>query len=162
MLNRIPEGMRRAARTVAMNNPSAIECQVYRKIITRTEGAEAGEFGGQPTLGGLGVLTNEEEEEVDYHPIGDAKVLFVEQYQPTKLHDTRDSSDARAESDALIVPVVENSFDLKDGDLVMVMPGAGIVIPYEVISVVSTVEIPPYVPKVRLAAQGDLDYSLLS
>jgi hypothetical protein len=158
MLNRIPQSMRNAARLVVIRHPNAVDCQVWRKRVTRVVGAEAGELGGLPTLGGMGVLDPEDEAQVDYDLLGDAKLLFAEPYTATKFNDQRDAAEARGETDALVESVTDGLFEVKDSDLVMVMPGAGVVVPYEVVNIVSTVDIPPYVPKVRLAAQGVMDF----
>ncbi len=48
------------------------------------------------------------------------------------------------------------AFDIRDGDLIMVQPGDGVVIPYEVTNVLNLVNIPPFVTKYELSAQGDL------
>lgn len=156
MLNEVPTALRKAARQMVTRHPNAIDCTVYRKTVTRTAGTEAGTIGGLPTLGGMAVLDNEDEAEVNFVPLGDGKVLFAGVYEGTKMNDRRDAADQQASSEALFEPETLGAFELKDSDLVMVMPGAGVVIPYEVVEVKNTVNIPPYLPKYMLAPQGDL------
>ena len=53
MLTNVPSAVNRMARNVVINHPNTWECQVFRKRVTRTDGAPVG---GLPTMGGLGVL----------------------------------------------------------------------------------------------------------
>lgn len=157
MLNNVAIAVRRGSRLVVLNHRNAIEATIMRRTVTRTAGAEAGTMGGLPTLGGIGVMDPEDEPEVDYAPLGPAKVLFAEPYQPTTMSDRRDAPEA-ATAIALIEPITEGLFDIKDGDLVMLSPGGGVVIPYEVTNVLNTVNIPPYAPRYELSAQGVLSF----
>lgn len=154
MLNRVAQGLRTANRTVVKHHPNSMECQVLRRSTTRTAGA-GGTLGGQPTLGGLGVMDPEDETEVDYEVLGDAYILFTGRFEPASLSDRRDAPESVV-GEATIEPVECDAFEPKDGDLVMVMPGGGVVVSYEVTKVLSTVNIPPYVPKYELSPQGDM------
>jgi len=82
--------------------------------------------------------------------------LFASTYEPTTFNDRKDAPEAVAMAEALIEPETEGLFEPRDSDLIMAMPGGGVVIPYEVTRVVNTVNIPPYVPKYQLSAQGDM------
>lgn len=156
MLNRVPEAARIANRAMVTRHPNAMVCQVWRKSVTRTLGAGATLVGGLPTLGGLAVLDQEDEAEVEYTLIGTGKVLFAGVYEGTTLNDSRDAAEGMATALASIEPDVAGAFEPKDSDLIMAEPGGGIVIPYEVTRVINAVNIPPYVPKYELSAQGDL------
>lgn len=156
MLNQVPQGLRIGARGMVLRHPNAMDCRVYRRRVVRTAGAEAGDMGGAPTLGGLGVMDTEDEPQVDYDDLGAGKVLFGGQnYAGAEMSDRRDFAEA-AEAEAMVEPITEGGFSCKDGDLVMVMPGAGVVVTYEVTSVLNTVNIPPFLEKYRLSPQGDL------
>ena len=154
MLNQVPNGMRVAQRGVVLRHPNAMDCQVWRRRVTRTDGAD-GELGGLPTLGGIGVTDSEDEPESDYELLGSGKVLFTGGYEGSVLQDNKDSAEGIT-GIALIEPLEAGSFTPKDSDLVMAMPGGGVVIPYEVTNVLNTVNIPPYVAKYELSPQGDL------
>lgn len=160
MLTAVPNALRIAARAMVTRHPNAFEAQVMRRNVTRTAGAEAGEAGGLPTLGGLAVMDPEDEAEVEYSLLGTARVLFTTMYEPSTMADNRESPEAAANALALIEPDLPGAFEPKDGDLVMLMPGAGVVIPYEVTNVLNQVNIPPYVPKYELSAQGDLSFAV--
>ena len=67
MLTNVPSAVNRMARNVVINHPNTWECQVFRKRVTRTDGAPVG---GLPTMGGLGVLDSEDEESIDYDHLG--------------------------------------------------------------------------------------------
>lgn len=156
MLTNVPTQLRVAARQMVMRHPNSMDCAVYRKVVMRTAGAGAGDVGGLPTMGGMAVLDNEDEPQVDYVPLGEGKLLFGGIYERTKLMDRRDAADQQASSEALVEPLILGAFEVKDSDLVMAMPGGGVVIPYEVVEVLNTVNIPPFLPKYMLAPQGDL------
>lgn len=156
MLNQVPIAARTAARVMTMRHPNAMACQVMRKNVTRTTGAESGNMGGLPTLGGLGVLDSQEEVEADYALLGDGFVLFTGVYERTEMVDRKDSPEQMAVSEAMVEPVQAGAWVPKDGDLVMVMPGGGVVLTYEVTKVMNTINIPPYAPKYELSALGDL------
>jgi hypothetical protein len=145
--------MRIAQRGVTLRHPNAMECQVWRKKVERTE-APGALLGGLPTLGGIGVTDNEDEPQVSYELLGDGKVLFTGRYEGTTLEDNKASAET-VTGVALIEPLQDKAFVPKDSDLVMILL-AGAVIPYEVTNVLNTVNIPPYVAKYELSPQGDL------
>ncbi len=158
MLTQVPTAMRRANRAVVLRHRNTFAALVMRRSVTRTFGAEDGMLGGLPTLGGGSVLAADDEPQVDYKRLGPARVLFTTAYEPTTMNDRRDASDQQPTALALIEPEVEGAFDIKDGDLVMLMPGAGVVVPYEVTNVISQVNIPPYVIRYELSAQGEMAF----
>lgn len=155
MLNQAAAAMRVANRAMVTRHRNAMDCQVYRKTVTRTAGAESGSLGGLPSLGGMGVIDSEDEAQVDFTLLGEGKVLFTQRYEGSTLADRRDNAEATT-GEALIEPNEEGAFEPKDGDLIMAMPGAGVVITYEVSRVLNVVNIPPYVAKYELEPQGDL------
>jgi hypothetical protein len=159
MLTQVPQALRVAARAMVTRHRNAFDAQVFRRTVTRTAGAESGQGGGRPTLGGLAVMDPEDEAEVDYVPLGNAKVLFTGQYEDTTLSSRRDFAEQMATSTALIEPDTQGAFEPKNGDLVMLFPGGGVVVPYEVTGITATVNIPPYVPRYELSAQGDLMFA---
>jgi hypothetical protein len=160
MLNNVALSLRRANRNVTLRHPNAIPCQLYRRQVTRTDGLAAGTMGGAPTLGGLGMLDSDDEPEVEYTLLGDAKVLMLGMMQPGGMSDARDTTEDEFETtrEASIEPITESAFEPKDADLVCVFPGGGIVVTYEVTKILATVHIPPYLAKVQMQAQGDLPF----
>lgn len=157
MLNQVPNALRIANRVMVMRHPNSMDCQLMRKAVTRTAGAEGGLLHNLPTLGGLGVMDNEDEAEVEYSPLGNGRVLFVGRYAGSTLSDRRDNAEAEV-GEAMIEPETEGAFEPRDGDLVMAMPGGGVVITYEVTKVFNAVNIPPYLPRYELTPQGDMTF----
>lgn len=109
MLNQVPQGLRIGARGMVLRHPNAMDCRVYRRRVVRTAGAEAGDMGGAPTLGGLGVMDTEDEPQVDYDDLGAGKVLFGGQnYAGAEMSDRRDFAEA-AEAEAMVEPITEGA-----------------------------------------------------
>lgn len=160
MLNQVPLSMRAAARNMVLRHPNAIDCTVMRRRVTRTSEAQAGMAGGELSLGGIGTLGADDEAEVDYDEIGEARVLFAGVRPPTSMTDAGDASEAEASTpmEALVEPVTEGAFNCKDADLLMLMPGAGVVITFEVLKQIAQVHIPPYVAKFEIQAQMDMTH----
>lgn len=156
MINGVPTAITQAARTVTLKHPNAMDCDVYRKVVTRTDD---GTLGGLPTLGGLGVLKSEDEPEFEYQKLGAAKVLMTGQHDDAA--GLNDRGDAIAPSTAQVEAQIEfvdatTSTTIQKNDLLAVMPGGGVVIGFEVVGMTSSVNIYPYTPKWVLAARDDL------
>lgn len=154
MLNNVPLAVRRAARAVTLNHPNRMSCTVYRKVVTRTA---PDSLGGLPTLGGLGVLDDEDEADFDYQPLGDAQLVIVGVYQGGSRSDDNTLLDNpnTSQQEALIEPVTENAFSLKKHDLVCVVIGEA-VLPYEITDITGTVNIPPFTQKYVLQLRDEL------
>lgn len=155
MLTNVPQAVRTGVRAMVLRHPNAMDCEVFRKASPRTFGAEAGDLGGMPSLGGLAVLNNDDEAEVDFMPLGQGRILFTGVMQPAKLADSRDFPESAPVGEAMVEPVEPGAFALKDGDLVVATPGSGVGIPYEVTKVLTMIHIPPYVQRVELSQQGE-------
>jgi hypothetical protein len=160
MLNSVPASMRTAARNMVLRHPNAIRCTVMRRSVTRTTEAEAGIVGGELSLGGIGTLGADDEPEVNFQDIGEARVLFVGVRPPTSMTDNGDASEAEAPTpmEAMVEPMMEGAFTCKDADLLMLRPGAGVVITFEVLRQIAQVHIPPYVTKFEIQAQMDMTH----
>lgn len=155
MLNIVPTTLNRAARIVVLRHPNRQECLVMRKVVKRV--APAGEeMGGLPTLGGMGVLDAEDEADVDYEHAGWGLALFTGIYDGSAVNDAGSNPIPASAREAIVEPEVEGEFQVEKGDLVMLTPGGEVVLPYEVVGVSSTVDIPPYTRKLILNARDDL------
>lgn len=161
MLNRVPETVARNARKVTLRHPNSIDCVVWRKSVTRTD---TGTVGGLPTLGGLTVLDSEDESQYEYTELGEAKMLFG-QYDPS-LNNTLNNDTTLNYAPMPITNVqIECVLDAGDPDyftperhdLVVSMPGAGIVIPFEIEDVQGSIAIPPYTRRYTIAARSDTE-----
>ncbi|WP_109479116.1 hypothetical protein [Paraburkholderia sp. C35] len=157
MINSVPVAITNAARAVALKHPNALDCSLYRKVIDRVADDGSTE-GGLPTIGGLGVLTPEDEPTFEYKPLGEGRLLITSQFQGTL--DLTDRGDALAPDtqllEALVEPIDVPGFQVKKYDLIAAMPGGGVVIAYEVVGMVSAVGISPYSKKWILAPRDEL------
>lgn len=156
MITQIPIRIAQAARAVTLAHPNAMDCQVYRKKVLRTN-ASGEEMGGAPTLGGLGVLSPEDESDFEYEAIGAGKILFTEW---TEELDIVDRDDGLAPGVNLIACRIEaldgTQFTPEKNDLIAVMPGAGVLLGYEVVGLSSKVNIPPYTRKYAVQPRDEL------
>lgn len=166
MLNTVPAAVSAAARQVVLRHPNSMPCSVWRKVVTRVEAdpetGDPSEMGGSPTLGGMGVLRSEDEAEFNYVERGPGHCLFCGVHQPSDMNERDDAvlqaamQEAQVESTA--GPGQDGHFIADSGDLVIITPGLGTALAYEVASVLSTVNIPPYVRKLVLNPRDDLHH----
>ncbi len=160
MMNSVPTNISRAARQVTLRHPNSITCDVWRETILRQA---PNSMGGIPTLGGLGVLDSVDESEIDYESLGEGKVLIVEQYQASSVHDSETTVDMQYPQVLTVIePLAEVGdpayFVPKKHDLVFMQISSSIAIGFEIVDVVSDVNIPPYTRKYVLNKRDDLMY----
>ncbi|MDF0506841.1 hypothetical protein POK33_39500 [Burkholderia cenocepacia] len=146
-----------ASRTVTLKHPNSMDCTVFRRVLKRTA-PDGGSVGGLPTLGGLAVLSPEDEPEYDYEPLGEAKILITSRFDgDVDLSDRMDSLPPDVSlQEALIEAIEVPGFTPKKYDLVGVMPGGGVLIGFEVVGTTSSVGIYPYVTKYVIAPRDKL------
>lgn len=171
MLTSVPTAINQSTRQVVLRHPNTMPCTVWRKVIKRVETkgeinpdsptpAEASVFGGMPTLGGMGVLRSEDESDFEYVPLGDARCLFAGPYVPNDLNERDDAVLQQPMQEAQIESIAEPGtpgyFVADTSNLVMITPGLGVVLAYEVATVTGQANIPPYVRKLVLNPRDDL------
>lgn len=167
MLNNVATQINRSARMVTMRHPNAMECDVSRKQCRRLAASLPAEMGGLPTIGGLGVLSGEDESDFEYIERGDAKILFCGIFQGPgggnwTEHGAMDyqSPPVEAMIECLAEPGTADHFFPDKNDLVMAYPGEGIVLAYEVMGVDSAIGIPPYTRKYLLQPRQDMNVGI--
>lgn len=164
MLNNVPIAIQKASRQVVLRHPNSMDCSVWRKQVTRVENdPDTGlpsSMGGSPTLGGMGVLRSEDEADYDYVQLGDGRCMFLGAYQP---NDEVERGNALLQALAQEVQVVsladtgeEGHFIPDAGDMVMVTPGMGVVLVFDVATITGLAHIPPYIQKLVLNPRDDL------
>lgn len=162
MLTNVPLGVAHSARRVVLHHPNTMKCYVWRKRVLRTETGPGGmpsEMGGAATLGGMGVLKNEDEAEFDYALVGEAKVLFAGVQQPASLNDRDSAPEAtiqEAQIACLAAPGSAEFFEADMQDLIAVDLGLGVVLAFTVEDITGNVLIPPYTRKYMLQPRDDL------
>jgi hypothetical protein len=153
----VPDIARRineATDAVTLKHPAALDCTIYRKVVKR---AAPGTMGGAPTLGGLGVLSPDDEDQFTYEEVGEAKLLITDRFDGEL--DTTDREDGYvppAMQQANIVAVNPPKMVIEKYDVVAAMPGGGAVIPFEILRLPTTTSIYPYTTKFIIAPRDDL------
>ena len=156
MLNNVPLAIRRSVRAVTLNHPNRMTCTVYRKVITRTA---PDTLGGLPTLGGLGVLEDDDEADFDYQSLGDGVVVMLQAYQGGFRSDDNSLLDNpnTSQQETLLEPLIDDGFTPKKHDLVSIVIGDAL-LPYEITEITGTVNIPPFTQKYVLQLRDELVY----
>ncbi|HEX8590610.1 hypothetical protein [Pseudomonas sp.] len=160
MLTNIPKQVNRVSRQLVLRHPNSMDCSVQRKTVNRS--AET-ELGGLPTLGGAGVLDSEDEADFSFTALGAGRMKFADTFTPD-IGNMSDDDTVITYAEGMIQAQVECSADPTDSayfvadkhDLVIAEPGAGIIIPYEVVAVTSKGDIPPYTRLLLLNPREDL------
>lgn len=166
MLNaKVPGSINDATRLVVLNHPSSMDCVVFRKRLNRVDDP-AGSEGGEPTLGGMGVLDSVDEDDIDYDEIGHARILFTDGFQQGASMVDRDDAQLPPPEVMGLIEYLEqpepNSADarkaLKKHDVIYVVVSAGIHMPYEVMNFVAQAGIPGFARKVVMQARDELAF----
>lgn len=166
MLTSVPQAINASSRQVVLRHPNSFDCVVSRKRTLRSEvdpdtGAPS-EMGGEPTMGGMGVLRAEDEAEFDYVELGPAKLLFAAPYQAMDTIDRDNALVPEAQREVLIEATAEpgtaGHFVADSQDLVVLTLAPGVLMAYEVGSVPGNVHIPPYTRRYVLNPRDDLAY----
>ncbi len=158
MITEVPIKITQATRAVTLKHPNSMDCVIYRKVNKRSN-PDGEEMGGIPTLGGLGVLSSEDEPDFEYEELGAAKILVTSRYESNL--DMADSGDSIAPDTMMQEAQIESvepvpAFTPKKNDLIAVMPGGGVVIGFEIVGTTASVGIYPYTTKYVIAARDEL------
>ncbi|MGL6348882.1 MAG: hypothetical protein ACRC2U_03300 [Aeromonas sp.] len=161
MLNNVPMGINSMARNVIINHPNTFNCEVYRRTLQRTGPEE----GGMPTLGGMMVLTNEDESEIEWELAGLGFALSAEAFQTSGMVDRRDATFGGLEEFRFLIEPEHRlgdpgGFAINKGDVIYLLIGAGDMaakIAHEIVDIESTVNVPPYVSRFVTNRRADLD-----
>lgn len=165
MIERIPTAVSLALRRVVLRHPRSLDCQVWRRVVTRPTAGVTGVMeqimGGLPTLGGMGMLSAEEETSIEYQPLGPARLLFCDTAPPMSTLTDRGNSTVAAEVvDAQVEPLADpgadGHFTPTKGDLVLVLPGLGAVVAFTVEAIPTPTVISPMVRRLTLNRRDDL------
>lgn len=159
MLSNVPDAVNRMTRNVVVNHPNTFEAQLFRKKVTRSADES---MGGLPTLGGMGSLDSEDEEEVEYEHLGNGYALPAEAFSPGSMMDRGDSVDASGdEFRFLIEPECQSGedgwFSVKTRDVMYLVVSDDIKLAFEVVGVETTTNIPPYTTRYVCNRRADVD-----
>lgn len=161
MLHNVPTQINRLARNVVINHPNTFNCQVFRRVVTRTEGDSVG---GLPTLGGLGEINANDEEEYTYEWVGNGYALPADQFQAASMMDRRDANNgAINEFRFLIEPEATAGdpawFEPKKDDVMYLLLGlepTDAKLAFEVVDIETTSNISPFTQRFICNRRDDL------
>ncbi|PIQ55367.1 MAG: hypothetical protein COW02_03415 [Comamonadaceae bacterium CG12_big_fil_rev_8_21_14_0_65_59_15] len=160
MLTNVPAAVNRMSRNVVVNHPNAFNCQVFRKTITRTGQVVS----GMPTLGGMGVISSEDEEQFTYTWVGNGYSLQVEMFQPSAMMERGDANNGSANEFRFLIEPEEaegmpGTFVPKKYDVMYLLLGEGPApakIAFEIVGVEAMLNIPPYSTRYIANRRDDL------
>ena len=146
MLHSVPTAINRAARQVVLRNPNAFKLYALRRKVNRVEidpeTSLPSESGGAPTLGGMTVLRAEEEADITYTELGEARMLFVDGVP--EAADVNDAgagllgaSSRMARIESMLDQSEQGHFEAEQGDLLVIDMGMGASLVYEVVTLSS-------------------------
>ena len=152
MIEKVAEQINAMTRTTIIRHPNSMNCLVYGQKILRREPEE---YAGIPTMGGMGVM--DEDDEVDYEYVykGDGYALPVDQFSPAPMMDRNDANTGpEDEFRFLIIPRAnsgeEDFFELSTHDVVMLLLGMPEDVEtcpqlaFEVVGRETTTNVPPF------------------
>ena len=159
MLTNVPSGVNRMARNIVINHPNSFECQMYRKSVDRDNESEAM---GMPTIGGLGVISAEDEEDISYDHLGSGYALQAEPFSPSSMFERQDANNGFSnELRFLIEPEqptgVEGNFTPRKGDVMYIVISEDVRLAYEVVDIETVMNIAPFAMRYVVNRRGDLD-----
>lgn len=147
------------ARAIVLNHPSSFDALCFRqKLMFDPDGDQT------DTIAGIPVLSTEDTADIDYEPLGVAKVLFVDPWQSSNVINSNDSifaDDGRVKSMALIESD-EGTFSLEKNDILYlrISDEEELGLCYEVIDIQNPIGIPSPLNARRyvLNKRDELDY----
>lgn len=162
MLRNVPTGINAMARNVIMNHPNTYNAEVYRRRVGRTSADEAG---GAPTLGGMMVMSIEDEDDIRWESVGNGYALPAEQFQASSMMDRRDANNGYTDELRFLIEPEEmigdpGGFEILKRDVIYLLLGVGENAPklaYEIVDVEAVVNVPPFVPRYVVNRRDDLD-----
>lgn len=157
MLTNVPIAMNAMARNVIINHPNTYSCKIIRKSVTRTGAL----MGGLPTLGGVGVLDSDDEEELTWDFIGNGYAMQAESFQPSLMMDRQDANNGSANESRYLIepeaaPGTPQWFDIKMHDVLYLLLGDFVKLAFEIVGVETTLNIPPYTTRYIVNRRDDL------
>jgi len=164
MINNIAIQMNRANRQRTLREVNSIDCVLFTKHVTRT--SEGTTFDGAPTLGGLGVLSDEDEVQYEWIEACEAKIHFAQGYA-APLGNTSDDGSRLDYSEGVLEASIEplpnpgSEGYVEPGKrmLVAVLMGGGVIVNFEIVDVTGSVNIPPYTRRYLLNPRPDEEVS---
>ena len=149
MLNNVTTGVGALTRNVVINHPNTFNCELWRKEIKRKD---VSEIAGKPTMGGIGVMDSDDEENYEYNMIGEGYALPVTMFEPAPIVDHNDTNIGPTEFRFLLEPEAQSGQEgfwiPKTHDLVFLLiqgvSGKFARLAFEIVGRETTTNIPPF------------------
>lgn len=164
MLYQIPMNTQKTMRTVVLKHPNAMDVAVFRKVLKRQDEQPDSMMGGLPTLGGMGILDSEDEDDFEMQPLGEGRLLPCEPFQASQMVDRNDGIDPAdgvytyCMIESTGAPGSPEDFELKSHDYVFIVVWEGVYTGYEVVGRETNINIPPFVRRYVLNKRDDLQF----
>jgi hypothetical protein len=146
-------------RNVVINHPNAWECHVYRKVINRSDEPMSG---GIPTIGGMGVISSDDEEDISWELVGIGYALQVEPFQPSVMMDRVDANNGFENEIRYLVEPEEPSgmpgyFEIRKNYVIQIIISDNVKLAHEIVNIETVSNIPPFVTRYVTNRRADLD-----
>lgn len=148
MLNVVPIGINKVARQVVLNHPNSTHCKFIRKVAVRPSDSSVM---GLPTIGGLGVLSIEDEEDIDFIPLGNAYALRAEQFGASLMTDQQDANNGSDDTFLFLIeteflPPDPLGFEIKKNDIfyLVISDVPSIELGFEIVGIETVTNIAPF------------------
>lgn len=159
MLNNVPNAINKLARNVVINHPNSINCVMVRKRVTRAANASVG---GLPTIGGMAVISSDDEESIEWDLLGNGYAMQVAgEFQPSAMMDRQDANNGiEDEFRFLLEPETAGEFEPKKNDVFYLIISDVVRLAFEIIRVETTSNIPPYTQRYVCNRRDDLHFTV--
>lgn len=164
MLNNVAIAVNRANRQRTLREPNRLECVLFTKVVERTNATpDPDDLEDEPgTLGGAGVMSDEDEVNYSWVMACDAVIHFSQGYV-APLGNTADDGGYQDYSEGVVEASIETILDpgapgYVQPDkrmLVAVLVGGGVIVNFEIVGVTGNINIPPYTRKYLLNPRPD-------
>jgi hypothetical protein len=160
VLNNVAIQVNRANRQRTLRDANAIDCALYTKQVDRESDSSA--FDGSPTLGGAGMISDEDEVNYSWVYACEGRVVFAEPFAPD-LGNTSDdgtrlnypTGDIQASIEQIPNPGAEGYVQPAKRMLVTLFMGGNLLLNYEIVDVTGNLNIPPYTRLYLLSPRPD-------
>jgi hypothetical protein len=88
MLTNVPIAINALARKVVINHPNTVNIVAVRKRVTRPDPLS----GGLPTMGGMGVISSDDEEAIEWDLLGNGYALKAQPFESASMMDRQDAN----------------------------------------------------------------------
>lgn len=88
MLTNVPTAINAMARKVVINHPNSVNIVAVRKRVTRPGPLS----GGLPTMGGMGVISSDDEESIEWDLLGNGYALKAQPFDGASMMDRQDAN----------------------------------------------------------------------